>query len=156
MTFQQKYQGWPPEKAGRRQYMPPALQPRLQMPKPLTSSPMPTPSPPPAPSTPPQSTPRPQVTAVRLRVYVTRIPAAGSTSFLTRSLRLVRYRPNKKCIVFRVDHDWLGGANDPPSGVEIRSRRSQKGPKADAASRAAKRNRRGVAEFLWQRALGFF
>ena len=52
---------------------------------------------------------RRQTTGARtalIPVYVTRTPVAGSTPFLARSLRLVRSRAHKKCIVCRVDHDW--------------------------------------------------
>ena len=45
-----------------------------------------------------------------VQVYVVKTPVAGSTSFVTRSLTLVRSHLDKKCIVFRVDHDWLGDA----------------------------------------------
>ena len=41
-----------------------------------------------------------------LQVYFVKTPVAGSTSFLTRPLTLVRSHLDKKCIVFRVDHDW--------------------------------------------------
>ena len=46
------------------------------------------------------------LTALGLQVYVTKTPVAGSTPFVTRSLRLVRSRADEKCIVCRVDHDW--------------------------------------------------
>ena len=52
---------------GRRQYMPPALQSRLQPPKSQPASPMLSLSLPPAPATPPQPTPMPQAMAMRLR-----------------------------------------------------------------------------------------
>ena len=48
--------------------------------------------------------------AAALRVYVTRILVGVSTPFVAPALRFGLNLPYKKCIVFRVDHDWLAGA----------------------------------------------